>query len=249
MLPVIYLCAPCLLFSLLTPHCIIRNFFGGGKQISSSDVRDAMLTMDEDNSGEVDFDEFKAWWQARKHKHSDGSTATTVLQGQSKADSEARNTRESQDTALDHEGKVRQLFNLYSANSDNGEIDAADLHKIMTSLGHIISREEAVSLLQAIDADNSGSMDFNEFFDMIEGRSGAGSELVEKLRASAFSKVDDQERRKWAHGVFLRFPSGVYHPVFSMEARNKAINELGAVDTVDVDPRAAAARVQVPARY
>eukprot|EP01047_Picozoa_sp_COSAG01_P044981 COSAG01_NODE_4112_length_5338_cov_369.257492_2_plen_114_part_00 len=107
----------------------------------------------------------------------------------------------------------------------------------MTELGHNISLNQAVDLLSEIDEDGSGSIDFKEFYDMLEGRSSAGGDLVDKLRESAITQVDAAERGMWARGVFLRFPSGVYRPVFSMEARDKAINRMGAEDTFFVDPR------------
>ncbi|KAF7193146.1 Calmodulin [Pseudocercospora fuligena] len=74
-----------------------------------------------------------------------------------------------------------------------GEISAAELGEVMRSLGLKPTDQELQDMLQEVDADNSGSIDLNEFMTMMSHRATA---------------VDTEEELRQAFNVFDRDGSG-----------------------------------------
>lgn len=228
------------------------DFFGADGQMTTKEEIDlAMAQMDHANCGEVDFASFTLWWKSGKGL---GGAGSPRAGGASRADDagtadgargatgkkqalkgSARLARTH--TSIDYEGNLQAIFKRYAeVSAGENEIDAAGLQKVMQSLGHTISLEQADEMVNEIDEDGSGTIDLQEFMNMFEGSGKGGGGLVDVLREASFSSFEKAERDMWARGMFLRFRSGEYRPVFSMEARKKAIT-MGAEDTGTVDPR------------
>ena len=62
----------------------------------------------------------------------------------------------------DTEEDIRMAFAVFDKDG-SGQIDAAELRHLMTSMGEKLTDAEVDELLAAADADNSGTIDFEEF--------------------------------------------------------------------------------------
>ncbi|CAL8077368.1 unnamed protein product [Calicophoron daubneyi] len=65
--------------------------------------------------------------------------------------------------------QYRRVFEDFDLNSD-GQIDADELEKAVTKLGMSASKDEVKAMIKVVDKDNSGTMNFPEFCDMMERR-------------------------------------------------------------------------------
>jgi calmodulin len=62
--------------------------------------------------------------------------------------------------------EYRVAFEFFDKDSD-GQINTNELNTIMKSLGQNVNEKQLEEIIQEIDADGSGSMDFNEFIFLI----------------------------------------------------------------------------------
>ncbi len=63
--------------------------------------------------------------------------------------------------------EFRDKFSIV-AGGINGKIDLAKLGILMEELGHKLNEEELEDMMKEIDLDGNGSLDFNEFVQMME---------------------------------------------------------------------------------
>eukprot|EP01070_Trichotokara_eunicae_P008135 Trichotokara_eunicae@DN5648_c0_g1_i3.p1 len=83
--------------------------------------------------------------------------------------------------------EYRHAFTLFDSDG-NGTIDAADLAKLLRSMGEAPSDDEITELVHFIDADGSGEIDFEEFMTIMSTRI-KDNDVEEEMRA-AFSVFD-----------------------------------------------------------
>ena len=69
--------------------------------------------------------------------------------------------------------EYKEAFNLFDKNGD-GSISAAELGKIMESLGIKPSKTELEDMIHEIDTDGNGTIDFNEFVTLMSRQSSSG---------------------------------------------------------------------------
>lgn len=185
---------------------------------------------DGDGSGAVDFSEFSEWFVARgsQKKHQKQQE-----QYQKAAKKEVRATRPIDDEKF--VDSLRTVFGKYD-DDDSGEIDASELVEILSSLGQEVSAEEASAMVDQIDLDGSGQINFDEFLHMVRSQQGDGDDgvadggarnksFIDKLRQSAHQQVGNlvsQEELNWMYGVAVRMPNGTFSAVFSQEALEMA---------------------------
>lgn len=72
--------------------------------------------------------------------------------------------------------ELKEAFELYDINK-NGLISSAELHQILTQLGEICTEADCVKMIQTVDSDGDGYVNFEEFKSMMSNTS-KGSDLV-----------------------------------------------------------------------
>lgn len=60
-------------------------------------------------------------------------------------------------------------FHQFDMNGD-GHIDVDELHTVMGNLGYPKTREEAMAIAASVDADQNGTIEFDEFIGLVAGR-------------------------------------------------------------------------------
>ena len=114
--------------------------FEMGQTLTPAELNAAMRTMDDDDSGEVSFEEFAEWWH--------------VFQAQR---TKARLIYEDPLRRYKHKSFMDSLPN------DDGEIGRAKLADLMANLGRPVSDVELDWCMVVIDDDGSGAISFEEF--------------------------------------------------------------------------------------
>jgi len=111
-----------------------------GQAFEERDLKQLIKEFDSDGSGEIEFTEFSAL------------IARFVLE---------------EDTgALEEE--LREAFRLYDKQG-NGYINVSDLRDILRALDEKITEDELDEMIAEIDTDGSGTVDFDEFMEMMSG--------------------------------------------------------------------------------
>ena len=87
-----------------------------------------------------------------------------------------------------------------------------ELGQIFEALGQPMAPDELTALVEEIDADGSGMIEFDEFLQMVKS-TGGGAAAV--LRDQAFGEMDAEEKHMWARGKILRFPQGTFQDSMS----------------------------------
>ena len=57
---------------------------------------------------------------------------------------------------------IREAFNLFDKDSD-GTIELKEMKAVMNDLGRTVSDKELEDMIEDVDADGNGSIDFDEF--------------------------------------------------------------------------------------
>ena len=165
-----------------------------GSKLSAKELDKAMAIMDEDGSGEVDFEEFYGWWS--KQDGSGGSMfysftnkghLTRLTQKIDGARKEApppyrktlgykklierdkkkgpTRTEKLLEAAQDARGHtLRVAFKSFDTDG-GGSLDRDELSALMSSLGVDPSEEELSAAMRSIDTDGGGEVEFEEFKD------------------------------------------------------------------------------------
>ncbi|KAL3994502.1 Troponin C isoform 2 [Acanthocheilonema viteae] len=109
-----------------------------GQAFEERDLKKLIKEFDTDGSGEIEFEEFAAM------------VATFVVE----------------DEKAGIEEELREAFRLYDKEG-NGYIAVSDLRDILRALDENISVEELDEMIADIDTDGSGTVDFDEFMEMM----------------------------------------------------------------------------------
>jgi len=111
-----------------------------GQQFNTQTLRELIEEVDEDGSGEIEFDEFLIL------------ASKFIL--------------EEDDEALQKE--LREAFRLYDKEG-NGYITTKVLRDILHEIDDQISDADLDGMIEEIDSDGSGTVDFDEFMEMMTG--------------------------------------------------------------------------------
>merc|ERR1711966_461455 len=90
-------------------------------------------------------------------------------------------------------GEIREAFNLFDADN-SGAIDIRELKAAIRALGFEVKKEELKKMISDIDNDGNGSIEFQEFLEMMTGKMGEKDtrEDIEKV----FKLFDDDNTGK-----------------------------------------------------
>ena len=86
--------------------------------------------------------------------------------------------------------ELRGAFMLFDANGD-GKISEAELEKALQSLGKNVSKKEVKEMMEKVDTDKSGSIEFNEFATLFRENLGESGDYNEEDLMDAFKTFDD----------------------------------------------------------
>nr|ACD11814.1 hypothetical protein [Isometrus maculatus] len=111
-----------------------------GQSFNERELRELITEVDADGSGEIEFDEFLVL------------TARFLLEEDSAA----------------MEQELREAFRLYDKEG-NGYINVSDLRQILRALDDKLTEDELDEMIAEIDTDGSGTVDFEEFMEMMTG--------------------------------------------------------------------------------
>jgi Ca2+-binding EF-hand superfamily protein len=78
------------------------------------------------------------------------------------------------ETAVSEVDELRQAFSVFDKDGD-GSISAKELEIVMRALGEPIDRQTIDLMIESVDTDKSGFIDFNEFRQMMKEGVPAGS--------------------------------------------------------------------------
>jgi len=112
-----------------------------GQAFEDRDLKQLIKEFDSDGSGEIEFEEFAAL------------IARFVLE---------------EDDSGHLEEELREAFRLYDKEG-NGYINVSDLRGILRALDDNITEDELDEMIAEIDTDGSGTVDFDEFMEMMSG--------------------------------------------------------------------------------
>lgn len=111
-----------------------------GQTFEERDLKDIIEEIDSDGSGELEFDEF----------------LTLAARFLVEEDTEAM------------QEELREAFRLYDKEG-NGYINVSDLREILRALEDNMSEDELDEMIAEIDTDGSGTVDFDEFMEVMTG--------------------------------------------------------------------------------
>jgi len=111
-----------------------------GQTFEDNDLAALIDDIDEDGSGELEFEEFAAL--------------------------ASRFVSEEDQEAIQQE--LREAFRLYDKEG-NGYINVSDLRDILRALDDNLAEDEVDEMIAEIDTDGSGTVDFDEFMEMMTG--------------------------------------------------------------------------------
>nr|UKO95428.1 troponin c [Demodex canis] len=111
-----------------------------GQTFEESDLQQLIIEIDADGSGQLEFDEFLTL------------TARFLVEEDAEAVQE----------------ELREAFRLYDKEG-NGYIKTSDLREILRALDDKLTADELDEMIAEIDTDGSGTVDFDEFMEMMTG--------------------------------------------------------------------------------
>ena len=91
--------------------------------------------------------------------------------------------------------EVREVFGLFDAdNSRSGAFDCRELKSAMRALGFEIKVEELKKLVEDIDSNSNGTVEFKEFMGMMTGKMGEKDSREDVVKV--FAMFDDDSTNK-----------------------------------------------------
>mmetsp|Transcript_12701 Transcript_12701/g.21548 ORF Transcript_12701/g.21548 Transcript_12701/m.21548 type:complete len:171 (-) Transcript_12701:282-794(-) len=108
-----------------------------GSDPTDDEIQAMINSVDDNGDGEIDFDEFLVLMSAKKKNGKD-----------------------------DPDKELKDAFKVFDADG-SGTISRAELQKLMKSLGQNLSDAELGAMMDEVDTDKSGEIDFAEFKSMM----------------------------------------------------------------------------------
>ena len=126
----------------LPPGSISRDELKGvmkklGSDPTDDEIQAMISSVDDNGDGEIDFEEFLVLMSAKKKNSKD-----------------------------DPDKELKDAFKVFDADG-SGTISKAELMQLMKSLGQNLSEGELTAMMDEVDTDKSGEIDFKEFKTMM----------------------------------------------------------------------------------
>ncbi|XP_071521735.1 troponin C isoform X4 [Panulirus ornatus] len=124
----------------ITPETVGTILRMMGVKVSEKNLQEIIAETDEDGSGELEFEEF--------------------------VELAAKFLIEEDEEAL--KAELREAFRIYDKEG-NGYITTDTLKEILRELDNRLTEEDLVGIIEEVDEDGSGTLDFDEFMEMMNG--------------------------------------------------------------------------------
>mmetsp|Transcript_14933 Transcript_14933/g.21093 ORF Transcript_14933/g.21093 Transcript_14933/m.21093 type:complete len:149 (-) Transcript_14933:246-692(-) len=113
---------------------VLKRF---GHSYNTNQLNQIIKSIDKDQNGEIDFEEFKEMMEENKDA-----------------------------TEADLDAELKYAFGVFDKDGD-GNISAEEIMTVMQQLNEKIDKETVNLMVQSVDTDNNGSIDFDEFKTMM----------------------------------------------------------------------------------
>ncbi|XP_071521729.1 troponin C, isotype gamma [Panulirus ornatus] len=124
----------------ITPDTVSTILRMMGVKVSEKNLQEIIAETDEDGSGELEFEEF--------------------------VELAAKFLIEEDEEAL--KAELKEAFRIYDKGG-NGYITTDTLKEILRELDNRLTEEDLDGIIEEVDEDGSGTLDFDEFMDMMAG--------------------------------------------------------------------------------
>ena len=95
---------------------------------------------------------------------------------------------------------LRRVFGRMDDDA-SGEIDRGELHHALVDLGFQTSKEKIDAMFSAADCDNNGTVDFEEFVELVNSMRSERGGSARRLWMDAMAAVDDEKYHKLANAA------------------------------------------------
>ena len=160
-----------------TEVCTLTHMLG--RNVSEQELTQMMEEMGGSNGSEIDFPKFYAWWTKTEADSGEQSGGAGGKSGEMKA----RLQEMGEITRAD----VQEAFDTVDVDK-SGTLDRHEVRKLSESLGRPVDDTELAQMMDAMDADGSGEVNFQEFYAWFTqvgdqaGGNAAASEMKQKLK-------------------------------------------------------------------
>lgn len=142
-----------------------------GLQLSEEDFKLFFIEVDEDNSGQVTMEEFsKAYY------------GTNIGGAQVMATIRRAATEMQRNSGGDNLPIVLNAWKKYDSNG-SGNLDAMEMHRLLNDLGIAISEEEVHWMVDKLDRNGNGTVDFDEFASLFAEEDSVADNKLNAVRA------------------------------------------------------------------
>lgn len=142
--------------------------------MSSDGYRKFFTEADADGSGYLTLEELTAVLRKKGYKNSyseiRGMFNAVDTSGDNKISLEEYLVAVGELPEKDHKGAaMRSCFRSFDKNGD-GKIDSAELDQAFREMGKVLPRKDIERMIQLVDKDNSGTIDYEEFIAQVFGK-------------------------------------------------------------------------------
>mmetsp|Transcript_44065 Transcript_44065/g.138464 ORF Transcript_44065/g.138464 Transcript_44065/m.138464 type:complete len:156 (-) Transcript_44065:2202-2669(-) len=127
--------------------------------------------------------------------------------------------------------ELRDLFLMYDHNGD-GSIQTSELGQVLTRMGQPLSVREVQSMINEIDQDGNGSMEFPEFLTMMI-RKEVGFDIEDSIK-KAFKSLDTENTGKIPMSQLEEIMKGQGEDI-SDEQLREIMEKTGSLGASEVD--------------